>query len=364
MKLLISVGTRPEIIKLAPLIRVLRGMSELIFIHSGQHYDFEMSRQFLEGLDIPTPDENLEIKPGSQAEQTGDALEKFEKTIQKHNPDVVIVQGDTNTTLSCALAAAKLNIPVCHIEAGLRSKDRTMPEELNRILTDHISQLLFAPTEEAKTNLLREGIPEQRIKVVGNTIADALNQNIGIAREKAKLPDIPPKFLLLTFHRKENVDDKEKLALFISILEKIERPILFPIHPRTKKKLQEFGLIDKLPSNVIQIPPTNYITFLKLIDRAKAVLTDSGGIQEECALLGTPCITLRYNTERPETLEINNTLTGLESDKILKALSNAKRTEPTKIYGENVSQKMADIISEAGTSGNLQIKSFNSLEGK
>lgn len=362
MKVLVSVGTRPEIIKLSPLIRILGDMSELVFIHSGQHYDFEMSQQFLTELGLPQTDANFEIEPGTQAEQTAQALVKFEMGIEKHKPDVVIVQGDTNTTLACALASAKLGVPVCHVEAGLRSNDRTMPEELNRILTDHLSEILFAPNEEAKANLLAENIPAEKIFVVGNTIADAVAQNLELARAKARLPDLPEEFLLLTLHRKENVDDRQKLSLLLSILGKIPCPIFFPIHPRTKQRLTTFGLTKKIPKNIIITPPVSYLEFLSLMDKARAVLTDSGGIQEECALIGTPCITLRYNTERPETLMVNNVLTGFEASRILKALDSAKRTPPTKIYWENVSKKIADILLESYKAGKLKIGSSNFLD--
>ncbi|AEC51117.1 udp-n-acetylglucosamine 2-epimerase [Pyrococcus sp. NA2] len=317
---MIIFGTRPEIIKLSPVIRAfLKNNVRPILIHSGQHYDYEMSSVFLEELELPEIDYHLEVGSGTQAEQTGIAMMKIEKVLMEERPDVSIVQGDTNTTLAGALASVKLLIPVAHVEAGLRSFDRTMPEEINRILTDHSSEVLFAPTLEAKNNLEREGI-RRNVFVVGNTIVDAVLQNSEIADRKSKILSklglSPKSYILITAHRKENVDNKDKLKRLIDIITSLPMQVVYPVHPRTEKKLKEFGLWERLKSsNVLLLKPLGYLDFLKLEKNAYIIMTDSGGIQEEAIILNVPCLTLRYNTERPETLKAGgNILIGLEKD--------------------------------------------------
>jgi UDP-N-acetylglucosamine 2-epimerase (non-hydrolysing) len=323
----IVLGTRPEIIKMSPVIRECeRRRIDYFILHTGQHYSYEMDRIFFEELELPQPKYNLDVGSGTHAEQTGKIMIGVEKVLMKERPDVVLVQGDTNTVLAGALAATKLHIEVGHVEAGLRSYDRRMPEEINRILTDHISDYLFAPTEKAKQNLLREGIDENKIFVTGNTIVDAVYQNLEIAKRKVNvlkgLGLKPKEYFLVTAHRQENVDVKERLKGILKGLELIHNefsmPVVFPIHPRTQKRIKEFGLsLD----GVTVINPLGFLEFLQLEANARLVLTDSGGVQEETCILGVPCVTLRDNTERPETLEVgSNVIVGTKPERILKGV--------------------------------------------
>ena len=327
MKIAVILGTRPEIIKMSPVIRELesRGI-EYFIIHSGQHYSYNMDRVFFEQLKLPRPNYNIAIGSGSHAEETGKALIGIEKVLLKERPDVILVQGDTNTTLSGALAAAKLMIKVGHVEAGLRSFDREMPEELNRVLVDHLSDYLFAPTERAKENLLNEGIDKDKVFVTGNTIVDAVYENLNFIEDIGILEELHLNvndFFLLTLHRQENVDRKQRLLNIVKGLELVGEefniPIIYPIHPRTRRRLKEFGIT--FPRCVRIIDPIDYLSFLKLESYAKLILTDSGGVQEEACILRVPCVTIRYNTERPETLEVGaNMLAGAEPEKILEAV--------------------------------------------
>lgn len=317
MKIAVILGTRPEIIKMSPIIRELEKQQLNYFIlHTGQHYTYNMDQVFFEQLKLPEPKYNLKVCSGTHAEETGKMLMGIEKILQKEKPDIILVEGDTNTVLAGALAATKLLIKVGHVEAGLRSYDREMPEEINRILTDHISDYLFAPTQKAKENLMKEGIDENKIFVTGNTIVDAVQQNIKLAEGHADPPY--KEYFLATLHRQENVDNPERLQKIIKGLELVAEhfkiPIICPIHPRTKKKLKQFNIkINKIKP----IEPTDYLAFLKLLHNAKLVFTDSGGVQEEACILKTPCVTLRYNTERPETLEVGaNILAGVEPESI------------------------------------------------
>jgi len=326
MKIAVILGTRPEIIKMSPVIRELesRGI-EYIIVHSGQHYSYNMDEIFFEQLRLPRPNYNIAIGSGTHAEETGKALIGIERVLLKERPDVVLVQGDTNTTLSGALAAAKLMIKVGHVEAGLRSFDREMPEELNRILVDHLSDYLFAPTEKAKKNLLNDGVDGGKIFVTGNTIVDAVYQNLSLTSGIDVLEKLHLKandFFLITLHRQENVDKKQRLLNIVKglelICEEYDIPIVYPIHPRTRKKLREFGIT--LPQRVNIIDPLDYLSFLKLESSAKLIFTDSGGVQEEACILRVPCVTIRYSTERPETLEVGaNILAGTEPERILEA---------------------------------------------
>jgi len=317
-------GTRPEIIKLTPVIRAFlkRGVEPLL-IHTGQHYDYEMSAVFLEELKLPEINHHLEVGSGSQAEQTGTAMIKIEKILMEEKPDVTLVQGDTNTVLAGALASVKLRIPVAHVEAGLRSFDRTMPEEINRILADHASEVLFPPTEEARRNLEREGITE-KVYVTGNTVVDAVTQNAEVAEGKSdvlKRLGLESKgYILITAHRAENTDNKENLEKLVEILESLPMRAIYPMHPRTRKRMEEFGLLERVEEieNLIVTKPLGYLDFLRLERNAFAIMTDSGGIQEEAIILDVPCLTLRYNTERPETVEVGgNMLVGLEKERAL-----------------------------------------------
>lgn len=325
MKVAIVLGTRPEIIKFAPVIRELEKLDENFFIiHTGQHYSYNMDKIFFEQLQLPLPKYHLNTGSGTHAEETGKALIGIEKVLQKESPDAVLVLGDTNSTLAGALAAAKLLLNVGHIEAGLRSFDKTMPEEINRIIADHVSHYLFAPTEIAKENLIREGISEEKIYVTGNTVVDAVFQNLELAKNHPILEELnltPNEYFLITLHRQENTDNPTRLKNIIKALELLadhyKIPIIYPIHPRTRKRLQDNNITIRSPL-VKLIEPLDYLSFLKLESSAKLILTDSGGLQEESCILKVPCVTLRDNTERPETLKVgSNILAGTQPESIL-----------------------------------------------
>ena len=326
MKIGITLGTRPEIIKMSPVIRACEERElDYFILHTGQHYSYKMDRVFFEQLELPEAEYNLDVGSGSHAEQTAKILTGIEKILMKEKPGIVLVEGDTNTVLAGALAATKLHIKVGHVEAGLRSYDKTMPEEINRVLTDHCSDYLFAPTEKARKILLGEGIPDAKIFVTGNTIVDAVHQNIKIANDSVKaLNDLhlkPKEYFLVTAHRQENVDIKERFEGIIEGLELVADefclPIVYPIHPRAKKMMNHFGL----KANSIEfIEPLDYLSFLQLESKTRLVLTDSGGVQEEACILKVPCVTLRDNTERPETLEVgSNIIAGTNAESILES---------------------------------------------
>jgi len=327
MKIGIIVGTRPEIIKMAPVIRQCqeRGIPYFI-IHSNQHYSEEMDSIFFKELELPKPHYNLGVGSGLHSNQTGNILIKMEPILLEEKPDVVLVQGDTNTVLAGALAASKLNIKVGHIEAGLRSYDRTMPEETNRIMTDHISDFLFAVGPNQEKILSSEGIAPELIHTVGNTVSDSLFQHLELAESKSEiLEDLglnSKEYFLVTAHRASNVDIeahlRELLGLFDALHQKYSQTIVWPIHPRTQAKLKEFGI--EVPSYLKLLPPIGYLDFIHIQKHAQLILTDSGGIQEEACLLGVPCITLRENTERPESIEVGaNVLVGRDAEKALVA---------------------------------------------
>jgi len=327
MSIAIVLGTRPEIIKMAPVIRECEQRRlEYFVLHTGQHYSYSMDKVFFEQLELPQPNYNLDVGSASHAEQTGKIMDGVEKILMHEKPEVVLVQGDTNTVMAGALAASKLHIKVGHVEAGLRSYDRTMPEEINRVVADHVSDYLFAPTEISKQNLLREGILEDRIFVTGNTIVDSVYQNLEIAMRKvnvlAELGLKPKEYFLVTSHRQENVDNRERLGEIIRGLDLIQSkfglPVVFPVHPRTQKMVESFGFEF---NGIKAIEPLGYLEFLQLEANARLALTDSGGVQEEACILGVPCVTLRENTERPETLDVRaNVLAGARSEEMMKAV--------------------------------------------
>ena len=366
-------GTRPEIIKLAPVIRAFRALGvRPLLVHTGQHYDYEMSRVFLEELELNGIDHHLEVGSGTQAEQTGKAMIKIEKVLMDERPDVTIVQGDTNTVLAGALASVKLKIPVAHVEAGLRSFDRTMPEEINRVLADHASEVLFPPTEEAKKNLEREGITEN-VYVVGNTIVDAVLQNSEMAERKS---DVLQRFglkrkdyVLVTAHRAENTDSRENLRKLVEILEALPMKAIYPMHPRTEGRLKEFGLWNRIVSieNLIVTKPLGYLDFLKLERNAFVIMTDSGGIQEEAIILNVPCLTLRYNTERPETVKAGgNVLVGLEKERAISYLERLIRDEnfyegmskaPNPFGDGKAGERIAETLMKLYEEGKLRVRS-------
>ena len=323
MRIAIVLGTRPEIIKMAPVIRECeRRNLDYFVLHTGQHYSYTMDSIFFEQLELPSARHNLDVGSGSHAEQTGRIMAGVEKVLMEERPDVVLVQGDTNTVMAAALAASKLHIKVGHVEAGLRSYDRTMPEEINRVVADHISDYLFAPTDNSRLNLRKEGIAEEKIHVTGNTIVDSVYQNLEIAKRKVNvLPGLglePKEYFLVTAHRQKNVDNKERLGEIIKGLELVSRefslPVVFPVHPRTRKMIEEFGFeFDGIKA----IEPLGFLEFLQLEANARLVLTDSGGVQEETCILGVPCVTMRENTERPETLVVgSNIIAGTKSERI------------------------------------------------
>ncbi len=325
MKILCVVGARPNFMKMAPVVAALqkRGVTPRL-IHTGQHYDAAMSHVFFEQLGMPEPDAHLQVGSGSHGEQTARILMAFEAVCLEDPPDWVVVAGDVNSTLACALVAAKLGIPVAHVEAGLRSFDRKMPEEVNRVLTDHLSQLLFTTERSGSGNLAREGIAPERIHFVGNCMVDSLLRHRKAAEDLTPWADFgleAGNYALVTLHRPSNVDDPEVLSRIFSTLAKISEslPVLFPVHPRTKARLRDAGL--DLPETIQPVEALPYLSFLGLMARARCVLTDSGGIQEETTVLGVPCLTLRWNTERPITVEMGtNRLVGTDPHRILAGL--------------------------------------------
>jgi len=338
LKVLVIAGARPNFMKIAPLVKCLRGCDadnqrngakfEYRLVHTGQHYDAAMSDIFFRELGIPAPDINLEVGSGSHAVQTANVMAKFEAVCEKEKPDWVVVVGDVNSTMACTLVCAKMNIKVAHVEAGLRSFDRTMPEEVNRIVTDALASLLLTPSPDADENLKREGVADSKIKLVGNVMIDTLVANLEKARERqliGKLGLEKKAFAYVTLHRPSNVDDRTALPKIMAELKRLaERmPVVFPIHPRTRKMCGQFGIaLDDQPGLKI-LEPIGYHDSLCLTENARLVLTDSGGLQEESTYFRTPCLTLRPNTERPITVTMgSNKLTKLESlaadiDKVL-----------------------------------------------
>jgi UDP-N-acetylglucosamine 2-epimerase (non-hydrolysing) len=323
--------------KIAPLMEEYERHSNIepVLVHTGQHYDEKMSDLFFQQLGIPEPDVNLEIGSGSHAVQTAEIMKAFEPVMLQYKPDAVLVVGDVNSTIACGLVAVKLGVKLIHVEAGLRSGDRTMPEEINRVLTDSISDLLFCTEQSGVNNLLTEGIARERIHMVGHVMIDTLLSNIEKAKESTIITELQQQgridgdgYAMLTMHRPSNVDNPETFSRILDALEVIQKdmPILFPIHPRTRKNLAKLGLQDRMDSlrNIHLMDPIGYLDFLKLNSCAKVVLTDSGGIQEETTVLKIPCITLRENTERPIAAEIgSNQIVGTDPEKILTAYCNA-----------------------------------------
>lgn len=321
LRIINVVGARPNFMKIAPVIDEMRRRSDRIeplLVHTGQHYDESMSDSFFEDLGIPRPDINLEIGSGSHSEQTARVMIAFEQVLLQHSADWVVVVGDVNSTMAAAIVAAKMNVRVAHVEAGLRSGDRTMPEEINRVVTDALADLLLTPSRDANENLLREGVAPQKISFVGNVMIDTLYRNLDNARRSRVLERLdlqPNHYCAMTLHRPSNVDDEKTLAGIINALEAIgERlPIVFPVHPRTRERLEQFNLSERIGKmkSLLMIEPLGYLDFLQLYSNSRLVLTDSGGIQEETTVLGIPCLTLRPNTERPITvLEGTNSLVG------------------------------------------------------
>lgn len=341
MKLLVIVGARPNFIKVTPLIEEIERFNKMkrgcrfnyCLVHTGQHYDYEMSKIFFQELEIPKPDYNLGVGSGSHAWQTAETMEKLEPVILKEKPDLVVVVGDVNSTLAGALVAAKLHIKICHIESGLRSFNKEMPEEINRVLTDHVSDILFCPTKTAVENLKKEGI-KRGVYNVGDIMYDAFLKGVKIAKERSKilkrLKLRPGEYFLLTLHRSYNVDNPERLKKILTTINKSVERIVFPIHPRTQKQLKKIKYLSSSLKNFQIINPIGYLDMLWLEKNAKKILTDSGGVQKEAYFARIPCITLREETEWVETIISGwNILVGDKSSKIL---SSIKKFNPPKSY--------------------------------
>ena len=334
LKVINVVGARPNFMKVAPIVAAMRRRPAKflpLVVHTGQHYDASMSDSFFRDLELPQPDTHLGVGSASHAAQTAAVMERFEPVVLSEKPDWVLVVGDVNSTIACALVCVKLGVKVAHVEAGLRSRDRSMPEEINRLLTDQIADLLFTPSQDANENLLAEGIPPERICFVGNVMIDSLQYNLTAARaqhtrERLNLNGVD--YALLTLHRPSNVDLRESFERILDALEAIaaKLPIIFPVHPRTRKTISELGLSERVQSikDLRMVEPLGYLDFLNLSSSARLVLTDSGGIQEETTALGIPCLTLRENTERPITVEMGtNVIVGTDTTKIVAAANAA-----------------------------------------
>jgi UDP-N-acetylglucosamine 2-epimerase (non-hydrolysing) len=352
------IGTRPEIIKMAPVVKALDELHhEHVLVHSGQHYDLLMDRVFFQDMELREPDYQFELKDQPPYLQVATTMRQIAGVTQ--DADLVIVHGDTNTTVAGALLANKQGRPLAHVEAGIRSFDKTMPEEVNRIVADQLSGLLFAPTHVSGENLRRENVTEG-VHVVGNSVIDALLQNAAVAEKKSSILDrlglVPRGFIVLTFHRAENVDTKERLSNALGAFEAVTRetglPIVFPIHPRTAKRLNEFDLEKRAEAvqSLRRIEPTGYLDMLHLEKNAALVMTDSGGLQEESCFFRVPCVTLRENTERPETLEIGaNVLAGTDPARVLAAVQRqleVRRVWPNPFGDGTASRQIAAVVDE------------------
>jgi len=359
MKIFNIVGARPNFIKVAPLHQEFSRRENFTsrIIHTGQHNDAKMSDIFFRQLSLPDPYIHLGTGGGNHAEQTARIMLAFDKMLDAERPDLVLVVGDVNSTLACSLVAAKRHVPVAHVEAGLRSGDRAMPEEINRILTDQLSDFLFVSEESGLSHLAKEGIPADKIFLVGNVMIDALVQFQPLAAQNPIVDQLnvdAGQYILMTMHRPSNVDSEQNLRLFFELLKEISisERILFPIHPRTRQRFIEYGLAAELEalSNVLLLEPQGYIEFLSLMGKAKAVITDSGGIQEETTFLGIPCLTLRNSTERPATIKYGtNQLLPLETDEVLKALKKVGQPKQEKasippLWDGKSASRVVDIL--------------------
>ena len=362
LRIINVVGARPNFMKIAPVIDEMRrrpARIEPLLVHTGQHYDESMSDSFFEDLRIPRPDIDLGVGSGSHSEQTARVMIAFEQVLLKHPADWVVVVGDVNSTMAAAIVASKQLVRVAHVEAGLRSRDRTMPEEINRVVTDALADLLLTPSRDANENLLREGAAPEKIRFVGNVMIDTLYRNLERARASQILELLklePGQFCAMTLHRPSNVDDKETLSGILDAIEVIgERlPIVFPIHPRTRDRLDQFGLGDRVrnPRSLVLIEPLGYLDFLHLYSNSRLVLTDSGGVQEETTVLGIPCLTLRPNTERPITVtEGTNRVVGSDPEIIKReALAALERPSPAarapELWDGRAAARIVDAIEE------------------
>jgi UDP-N-acetylglucosamine 2-epimerase (non-hydrolysing) len=357
-KIAIIVGTRPEIIKMASIIECCRKKKLNHFIiHTGQHYSYNMDKVFFEELQLPEPEYKLNIKSSAavrQGEHTGKMLQAIEDVYLKEKPNIALTEGDTNTVLAASLAAIKLYIKLGHVEAGLRSFDKTMPEETNRTLADHMSNFLFAPTETAKRNLIYENLAEEKIFVTGNTVVDCVFKYLEIAKKKfdmlEKLKLEKDKYILVTVHRQENVDDSRRLKNILTALDKVQKKfklqVIYPMHPRTKKMIDYNNY--EIPKSITIIEPVGYFEFLQLEANARMTMTDSGGVQEESCVFQVPCVTLRDNTERPETVEAHsNIIAGTNPDKVLHSaeiMMNSERNWKQPFGDGKAGQRVVDVV--------------------
>lgn len=349
------VGARPNFMKAAPVMRALSartGVRQLL-IHTGQHYDFSMSDVFFQQLQMTSPDINLEVGSGSHARQTAETMIRLEPVIETNNPDLVLVYGDVNSTVAAALVCSKLVIPLGHVEAGLRSFDRTMPEEINRLVTDQLADLLFTPSEDGNSNLAKEGIDPAKVYLVGNVMIDTLVRMLPAALDRSTFQQLEG-YIAVTLHRPSNVDDLEWLTSMLAVLRELgeRKPVLFPLHPRTRQRLLEAGIECQSTDRVKLLDPLPYLEFLALQAHATLVITDSGGIQEETTYLGVPCLTLRSNTERPITVTMGtNSLIGrnisrirAESHRVLDGQAKKGRIPP--LWDGHASERIAHIITQ------------------
>ena len=382
MKIAFIIGTRPEIIKMSPLIDEVQNQGiDFILIHTGQHYDQEMSEQFFLDLELPQPDYNIGVGSTTHGKQTAIMLSGIEEILTTEKPDIILVEGDTNAVIAGALASSKMHIAVGHVESGLRSYDKTMPEEINRIVADICSQLYFVPTEESALNLIFEGLNPHDIYITGNTVVDAVFRNLKIAKKRSPLNlDLNKDYITLTLHRAENTDNPERLQnITDALLELEEINIIFPVHPRTTKTLKKLELYNRLVDahHIQLIKPVGYLDFLVLLSHSKLVITDSGGIQEEAITLDLPCITLRYNTERPETVAAGgNILVGTDKNLIIETVEEIlkdqslyqKMSQAKNPYGDGeTSEKIVNIILKSFNKDKLKItppEDIGGLEGR
>ena len=349
VRIVTIIGNRPQFVKAAAVSRLLRERHEELIVHTGQHYDDELSRVFFEELGIPAPDRELGAGSGTNTEQTARILGALEPVLAELGPGLVLVYGDTNSTLAGALAAAQAGIPVGHVESGMRSFDRSMPEELNRVLTDHTSDLLLCSTQTAMDNLARESVRGET-HLVGDVMADVSVAFREIAAERSTIAaDLglePGAYLVVTAHRAGNVDDPARLERLVELIEALPRPVVFPLHPRTRARLEAAGLLDRL-EGVTVVAPLGYLDFLELARHARTILTDSGGVQKEAYLLGVPCVTLRDTTEWVETVEVGwNVLVDLDRDAALAALQRTPPAERPELYGGGrAAERVREVVS-------------------
>ena len=358
MKILHIVGARPNFMKLAPVNKALSRYPHVLqtIVHTGQHYDVNMSDVFFRQLDLPLPDYNLQVGSGTHATQTAEIMLRLEPLLLEHQFDLVLVYGDVNSTVAAALVCSKLRLPVAHVEAGLRSFDRSMPEEINRLLTDQLADLLFTPSIDGNRNLELEGVPARKVHFVGNVMIDTLVRMLPMA-EHQPLPDLPQQFVLVTLHRPANVDDPVWLRELLTELQSVSKDlaVVFPVHPRTRQQIIKLGYNGTEFPGLMLLDPLPYLTFLALQQRATVVVTDSGGIQEETTYLGTPCLTVRENTERPITVEIGtNKLVGRNVHRLvaeLKAILAGQRKTGTipPFWDGRTAERIAEIIVHWGS---------------